>query len=817
MDGAGGRRFDPVEGLYRKVSGLSIRGRNPSTMVLHTRKQLNGYLFAGTFLAVAVWLAQTGHLPRVAPIVALGCGITSLLFSSGPAAMLLVSYTVFSVVAGRDPHEPWMSVEMAIQLVVFAALNLAIIFTLGRLRETLQAARRSERNHRLIAENTSDLILAYDMERRPIYVNPAVERLLGYTVDELRQLGFLDWVHPEDRGRLAELCEGVSRGANFSDVESRIQTKSGEIRWFAGTWGPLIDERGRQMGIQGVERDVTDRHNLAEELRVARDEALEAAKAKSYFLATMSHEIRTPMNGVLGMTNLLLDTDLSSEQRDMAETVLHSGQALLSIINDILDFSKIEAGKLELEQVPFALHEPLEEACELLAESAARKRLELVCRVDPTLPAVVSGDAARLRQVLINLIGNAVKFTERGEVSVECLLVESEGGWHRLRVEVRDTGVGIAADVLPKLFQPFTQADMAANRRYGGSGLGLAISKQVVEKMGGEIGVVSAPGEGSRFWFSVRVAAGGREGHPQPLERVGGKPGRVLVMDDHGGTRKVLGELLRGWGLEVVEAASQAEALRHLMTQAFPVALIDCGFGNLAGVDLARALPPDTEAILLVTRADTVRRDSSLPAAIRGFLNKPVRREALLRLITEVLANPGRSSVEVAMPAPAAEEVEQAKKARILIAEDNPVNQRVARRLVEKLGYAAETVNNGSEALAALAASSYDLVLMDCQMPELDGFETTRRIRLKEGGAGETSTVGGGFGRLPIVAMTANAMKGDRERCLQSGMDDYLPKPIDLARLAEALEHWTRASRAPEAGTGERGGDPIKSGGRTAD
>ncbi|MEZ5351790.1 MAG: response regulator [Bryobacteraceae bacterium] len=785
-------------------------------MALRTRKALNGYLFAATFLAVAIWLAHTGHLPRVAPIVALGCGITSLLFTNGPAAMLLVSYMVFSVVAGRDLHEPMLSVEMAIQLVVFAALNLAIIFVLGRLRETLQAARRSERNHRLIAENTSDLILAYDMNRRPIYVNPAVERLLGYTVEELHGMGFLDWVYPEDRARLAELCEGVYGGASFSDIESRIRTKSGEIRWFAGTWGPLIDERGRQVGVQGVERDVTDRHNLAEELRVARDQALEAAKAKSYFLATMSHEIRTPMNGVLGMTNLLLDTDLSSEQRDMAETVLHSGQALLSIINDILDFSKIEAGKLELEQAPFALHEPFEEACELLAESAARKRLELVCRVDPSLPPVVSGDAARLRQVLINLIGNAVKFTERGEVTLECKLIESEGGRHRIRAEVRDTGVGISADVLPKLFQPFTQADMAANRRYGGSGLGLAISKEVVNKMGGEIGVESRPGEGSCFWFSVWVGGAGGGSHQTRLDRR-----RVLIVDDHRATREAAGELLRAWGLEAVEAAGPPEARRHLMTQAFPVALIDCGFGNLAGVDLARALPPDTEAIMLVTRADTIRRDSSLPATIRGFLNKPVRREALHRMLGEVLTNPGRAGQDVAMPVRPAAPPASRKKARILIAEDNPVNQRVARRLVEKLGYDAETVNNGTEALAALAASTYDLILMDCQMPVLDGFETTRRIRATEGRTEDAGASGTGAitdpveaagARLPIVAMTANAMKGDRERCLDAGMDDYLPKPIDLSRLAEALERWTEGHGVGGAtGASTAGALPVKS------
>jgi PAS domain S-box-containing protein len=777
----------PPPGLRVQESAAPVdkEGGILSTMVLRTRKALNGYLFAATFLAVAIWLAQTGHLPRVAPIVALGCGITSLLFSNGPAAVLLVSYMVFSLIAGRDLSDPLagplLSLETALSLGVFAVLNAAIIFTLGRLRDTLQSARRSERNHRLIAENTSDLILAYDMRRRPIYINPAVERLLGYTVEEMRAMEFLGWVHPDDRGRMASLCESVFGGDHFSDLESRIRTKSGDIRWFAGTWGPLIDERGRQVGIQGVERDVTERHNLSEQLRVARDEALEAAKAKSYFLATMSHEIRTPMNGVLGMTNLLLDTELSSEQRDMAETVLHSGQALLGVINDILDFSKIEAGRLELENAPFAVHEPFEEACELIAESAARKRLELVCRVDPSLPPLVSGDASRLRQVLINLIGNAVKFTERGEVRVDCRLAESGANAHTLRVEVRDTGVGISPDVLPKLFQPFTQADMAANRRYGGSGLGLAISKEVVEKMGGRIGVESRPTDGSTFWFTVRVGAAGTSAIEPRM-----KPRRVLVVDDHASTRQAISELLRDWGLDPIEAASPAEARRSMLQRDFPIAIIDCGFGDLGGVDLARGLPPSTEAVMLVTRADTIRRDSSLPASIRGFVNKPVRRAALRRLLDEVFEHPGRAE-----PAVFARPVEPAparRNARILIAEDNPVNQRVALRLVEKLGYVADTVSNGTEALMALASATYDLVLMDCQMPELDGFETTRRIRMKED---RPNAVPGGPGRLPIIAMTANAMKGDRERCLDAGMDDYVSKPIDLTRLAEALERWT--------------------------
>ncbi|MFN7923334.1 MAG: response regulator [Bryobacteraceae bacterium] len=758
-------------------------------MIRRTHTAL-GYLFAATLLVTAIALANAGYVSRVAPLIAFTTGVTALLFSRTPAVVLVLVYLAIMVLVQFIPgygDELTMN-ENLTQIFTFGIINLGIAWTASRLRETLQAARQSESNHRLIAENTADLIVAYDMDKQLIYANPAVNRLLGYSVAEMQRRDFNSWTHPEDHERMAAMREKVFAGSSFSDVEYRVVTKAGEDRWFAGTWGPLKNEKGKQIGVQALERDVTDRHRLAEELREARDQALEAAKAKSFFLATMSHEIRTPMNGVLGMTNLLLETELASEQRDMAQTVLRSGQSLLAIINDILDFSKIEAGRLELVNEDFEPSRHIEDVCELLAEPAARKGLELTCRIAPEIPFKLRGDGGRLRQVLINLLGNAVKFTERGEIGVECRVRRQDEGRVSILFEVNDSGVGVAPEVQSKLFQPFTQADMASNRRYGGSGLGLAISKELVRKMGGEIGLRSQPGRGSTFWFHLPfepVTADARPVYPKFEES-------VLVADDHGPTRQVLCEILREFGARPFEAASTAEALTRIATERCKVALVDVKLGNASGIDLARKLPEQAGVVLLTTRADTIRRDPSLPVQIRGFLNKPVRRDALRKELAQAIGHIELQKAPFSPRAALAKAAQNRRPYRVLIAEDNPVNQRVAVRLVEKLGYTVETATNGLQALAALERAAFDVILMDCQMPELDGFETTHRIRSKEGSLKHT----------PIVAMTANAMAGDRERCLEAGMDDYVSKPIQFDTLAAALARWTERVEQVEQAVG---------------
>ena len=745
-----------------------------------------GYTFAALFVVGAVLAVYFGVVGRVAPFVGLGAALFSFLFTRGPAVVLLVSYTAIAMLF--EPPAEVFRWESVVQIGVFVVANLGIIAMMERLRRTLEMARRNERNHHLIAENTTDLILAYGLDRRLLYVNPAIERLMGFTVDEMRHRQRITWVHVDDQRRLNELTEKVYSGGAFADFEFRAITKAGEERWFSATWGPLRDERGRQIGIQGVERDITERQRmlheldknflqllhartvaeeerekaekqaselarLNEELKTARDEALAAAKAKSYFLATMSHEIRTPMNGILGMTHLMLDTRLNSEQKDMARTVLHSGEALLGIINDILDFSRIEADRFELEMSDFSPRHQLEEVCDLLAETAARKRIDFLCWVDPRMPGRVRGDQGRLRQVLFNLIGNAVKFTESGEVFARCTFQEGEASRVTLRFSVVDTGVGIAEEVTAKLFQPFTQADMATTRRYGGSGLGLAISRQLIEKMGGTIGLESRLGQGSRFWFDAPL-----ESAPQLEPELGFAGERVLVLEANPPARDIVCEILSGMNLKPVFEIAQA------------------GSCALAVADHSRILdvPNGVPLLVLAVRGATVERGGS----VRAVLNKPVRRDALRKAAEQILlpasAKQDASPVPLSRPA--------AGRTRILIAEDNLVNQKVAMRLVQRLGFAVDVAGNGLEALAALDKTAYDLILMDCQMPEMDGFETTRRIRQ----AGES---------LPIIAMTANAMKGDREMCLEAGMDDYLTKPIDLSALSAALMRWSNAER----------------------
>jgi signal transduction histidine kinase/DNA-binding response OmpR family regulator len=740
------------------------------------------------------------------------------------APLLVQERAIGALAVWRDPQDPPFD-PAELSFSIGLAQQAAVAIENARLFEAAQETRRRMAD---IIDFLPDATLVIDRQGKVIAWNHALEVMTEVKASDMLGKGDYEYSLPfygERRPILIDLVllqyeemekkyANIKRHGTILEGEAIVPRLRGESAYLYATASALRNAKGEIIGAIETIRDISDRKRAEQELEQAKADAEEARQqaeaanqAKSAFLAMMSHEIRTPMNAIIGMSGLLMDTSLNPDQREFAETIRSSGDSLLTIINDILDFSKIEAGKMTLEEQPFDLRECIEASLDLMKVRASEKGLELAYQMDPGVPPAVLGDVTRLRQVLINLLGNAVKFTEQGEIllTVERLTAGENGQMAEdksalipssptplasLHFAVHDTGIGIPPDRIGKLFRPFTQADASTSRRYGGTGLGLALSKRLTDIMGGAMWVESegVPGKGSTFHFTiVAQPVPDWKGRPQlqgeqPLLR--GR--RLLVVDDHATNRRILALQAQAWGLLSREAATPGEALEWLRHgDPFDLAILDMQMPDMDGVELAseirklEAAHPDAARLPLVLFTSLggreIARESTEFVAI---LSKPLRQSALFDVLMSIFAGQPQPAARAASEGVALDaSMASRHPLRVLLAEDNAVNQKLALRLLSKMGYRADVAGNGLEVIQAVERQPYDVILMDVQMPEMDGLEATRRLCAQL----EAPQ------RPRIIAMTANAMQGDREMCLAAGMDDYLSKPIRVEELVKAL------------------------------
>jgi two-component system, sensor histidine kinase and response regulator len=645
-----------------------------------------------------------------------------------------------------------------------------------------------------VLEFIPDNLYFKDRESRFIRINRAAAKWYGLA-DASQAVGRSDFdLFTPEHAQPAFDAEQqiIHTGEPMLHVEEKETWPTGEVTWVDTSKLPLRDAQGRVIGTFGISRDITEKKRVEDALRAAKEAAEAASRAKSEFVANMSHEIRTPMNAIIGMAELLLDTRVDAAQREYAQTILDAGESLLSLLNDILDFSKIEAGKVELDPQPFEFRERIEATMKSLAVRAHRQRIELVCCIEPEVPEFVVADLGRLRQVLVNLVGNAIKFTSEGEVALHVAVVQRSADGVTLEFQVRDTGIGIPGEKLGRIFEEFEQVDKSTTRQYGGTGLGLTIASRLVTLMGGQLAVQSELGRGSTFSFTTTF---GLPSEPVPVRTTERAPLQgvpVLVVDDNATNRRIFERMLTNWGMRPTVVASGPEAIdqwRQMRDagRVYPLVISDVHMPGMDGFTLAGLLKEDLTQCgtkLLILSSGSYPEDGARcrELGVSAYLTKPVRQSEFLDALLLLLGGSDLVGPTDQAEPPQREPVPPGQRLRVLLAEDSPTNQKLVIHLLERWGHQVTVANDGREAVAACADGGFDLVLMDVEMPHLDGYQATAAIRAAESGRGQ---------HVPIIAMTAHAMQGDRERCLKAGMDGYLPKPIRKQQLQEILQPFS--------------------------